>query len=321
MPTYFTGIGATIESTPGDEETVVVADHFDVVSPGPQFTKNGSGIILRNMVRPWMHGVQSKVVHGAYWDISFTTEVKTAPGTVDEPEISALLQAAGFEGTEVLNTSWTYDPFDNPISGSSIKTVTLQAEETTDGVEYIAFGCRFTVEFTFSVGEPLLANWTGVGAYKRPADLAALTSWTLDAGTPVAYLGNSNPCQIHSYNMILRGGTIRLNYEPTVRASMGEGSTDQYYKWPAILVRNTPAEFSFDIEAEDQASFAAWQLHEEVTAADGVLEFGASDEIVFNLKNMQFNAPAPQPGVPNMYQLTGIMTGSSGTGPFNIVYT
>lgn len=279
----------------------------------PSFSEGGAGPIKRSAGRPHMGGVPMLPPVGKYWNIGFQTELKAPATKGTAVELSALLQSAGLTEALVPATSSTYSMTADPLAAASDQSVSLLAETTLDGDSFSSYGARFGFSIGGEAGKQVLVDWTGIGAYIRPAALAALTGWTENAGTPMEYLGDSNPCRIHSYDMILRSWKINWHLEPQARPSLGGSAAHGYHKWPALLVpaAENPS-FEFVVECEDETAFARWTKYEAATSAAGsIILVAGTHTCTISMAAMQFDKPATTFAVPNTQTLTGIMSGSS----------
>lgn len=321
MPVMDKQFFIALESTPGTEETPTATEVVDATRGSVVFTPQGEPI-QRELIRPHMDTEPPVAPPAMNWSVAMELEVKASTGADTPPELAAFLQASGFSETVNVATDVTYDLEDFPNATPASATLVKEEAPVGDGNDYRAIGCRIgAVEFRGGVTERLMVSGTALGQYKRPADLAALSSATYFAGTPLAVLsGTGNPFQIHSYDMIVRSWTCRVGLEAVLRGSMKDRASFGYI-YPCWLNRTSAVSGEFEIELVDQTAFDLWSRYEAATAATGsvVYEAGART-LTFTLRNVVFGAPTEVPGPPKTIRVPWTAHRSGANGALSLVF-
>lgn len=141
---------------------------------------------LRMVERPAIRSSLGALQHlygGSLLACSFKVEVKGSGAAGTAPEIGDLLLGCAHAETISASTSVTYAP-----ASASQSSLTLYIYE--DGTLIKMTGSRGTVNFTGEVGERLMAEFTFVGHFSGPTDVALATP-TYDSTVPPILINGS----------------------------------------------------------------------------------------------------------------------------------
>jgi hypothetical protein len=307
MPVVDKSLFIAVEGTRGTEEAPDAAEviHYTACD----FTVNGSGPIQRGVNTGEATLLVPYKPQTIYWGGTFESEVKAGTAVDTAPELSNVLQAAGMVETTSAGVSVKYTLAPHPNLSTVAKSVTIRKEEgpAGDGNVLTAIGCLFGgFSLSWATDTPLRFSAPWIGQYKRPADLAALSTATYNTGTPLNVLASAgNPFRFHSYDMLVRSISINCPLQLSPRGN-GSAVSTFGYEWPPAVARTEAVSFEFEIEQVDQTAFALWSKYEGATAADGafVLSDGTRT-LTIDLYNTVFGNPQIVPGVPNTIRLSG----------------
>mgnify|MGYP001606118810 CR=1 FL=1 len=322
MPTNDAGLFVSAEGTQGTEEVVDVADAIHYRSC--PFEERGSGSIAREVLSSYADTHANFPPQSLYWGGTIETEVKASVNAGDLPELANLLKACGLAETDGVSDV-IYHLAAHPSDITTAKSFTLRKEQMPggEGKAYVAIGCLAAgFEWEWATDQPLRFRFPWIGQYKRPADIAAVTAGTYNAGVPFGALqASGNPFQFHSYDLIVRSFRGSMGMAVTPRGS-GSHMVKSGYIWPPHLSRSGPVTFETEVEEVDQGAFAAWTKFEAGTAAAGVAIWAAGSRLLtMNLRNTVLRKITPQPGQPNMYRIEWTAHGVTGaTGALSLTY-
>ena len=314
MPARDAQLFATLEGTPGTAIAVAGAAALDFKRA--ERTLQGSGPLVREVVRAHLDRLAPLRPASCYWDWEIELEVKAATAAGTAPEIDTMMKAAGFTETITGGVSAAYVLTDDPLTNPA--SVTIQLEETTDGLAYVSYGARFGLELSQAQNQQIMAVFRGPGAYQTPTNISSLTSPTYDAGVPLAVLDvpANGPFRFHTYDMIVRSWRVSSGITPEVRPHLAN-STDWFYKWPSVLTRNKGRDHvngEVEIEAVDRSVFDLWAKYEAATAADSqIIAVAGSRKLQIDLRSVVWGPPKPVSEDLNLYRIpfTASRNGSS----------
>jgi hypothetical protein len=164
--------------------------------------------------------------YGSHCDVEvhipLTGKASTA-GDAPAAPVDALMQAAGFEGTENAGTSYVYNLATfHGTSNATTATVYL-AEYTTAGEvrTYKATGCRFNANLAAEPDAHVRLSFVGIGKY-ADTDEAPVTAPT----APSAYTGGKSPLLTQGMTFSLEGNAQSvINYSLSTNWSLEEDRT------------------------------------------------------------------------------------------------
>lgn len=267
------------EAVEGTAETLAAAD---LIAPifEPEWAPTFE-VDEREVVQPSLSRT-TRVVGERSAVIRFATEVKGSgtAGTAP-PNLSAALQACGFDETIVVSTSVTYAP-----ASEDVPSVTIQLRElSTNGTAKIKeiHGARGTVVFEVVKGQIVRARFEFTGVYNKPTEGVVLTPQPSLAPLPVAALALS-----FSFQGVgtLKAQTITVDKANTValRNDVNQASGN----FSAVITARTPVG-AIDPEREDIATIDTFA--NLVANTEGVLSY-VLGTVAGNI--LTFNAPKAQ---------------------------
>lgn len=233
------------EGTYGTDPTPVAASNaFEVIS---DLSINPAGNL--NERAPFSNSLSpAQPLLGQRWyEISFVVELRGSGSEGTAPQaIGDLLESCGMAETVVGGASVTYDP-----ASSSIKSCTIYAY--LDGLQHQFHGCRGNVRLLLNTGETAKLEFTMMGKYEAPTDVA-IASPTYDSTVPPVVLDSSftfdSDATLLAQNLELDLGSV-VSTRPDFNETTGiEGF--------AITAREGGG--SFNPEAELIAGYDFWTI-------------------------------------------------------------
>jgi len=273
MPNTDAALYICPEATANTEEVPAVGEavHFKKFS----FDIAGSGPQKRDIVLPVADCLPDRVPVDFYAQGEIVTEIKLgASAATDVPELGPAFVMAGFKET-IGASSVTYGVDDAPnLSTRALATgtIVLQEQPAGDGNQFVSIGSRiggFKISGTHDKAPEIALPF--MGRWKAPADLAAPTAGTYNAGLPAAKIKTGGASvTVHSYNPVLRSWSIDAGMELVPRGSTKDQVTGGY-AFPCWLGRSKPAFGQLEFEQTDQSEFAFWS--KVMAGTEGVIEF------------------------------------------------
>jgi|GEM_PF-5767556 len=307
MPVVGGQLLAGLESSIGTELAVAATQIIEAEREGldTHSIAGNTAPFRRNVARHFAHSPKGAAPHGRYFEHpSIPIEVKASTAAGVAPELGNMFQACGL--TETVAGTVTYAFGVNPNAAAARKAVTLRWQELEDGNQYVSPGSRFNCALSHSIGERLMANFSGNGRWKLPADTSvqAIVEANVNQGAPLVNMGDSTPFTYFSNTtMVLRSWGIDFGVEVTPRPSLSSGATNGYYTYP-FLALNDPT-FTCQVEVEDETFLSHWTNYSTAAVGDIILVLVAgSRTMTITLADCNTAGPARETGVPNLYNLT-----------------
>jgi len=255
------------DPTPTGTDAILVED--------VDFNFEGSRMIERNPVKPTL-GKEKQIFGGKLAQISFNAELKGSGAAGTPPEIAAALRACGLAETIVASTSVTYEP-----ASDSHESATIYYYQ--DGKLHKITGARGNAEFTFTVGDKPMVNFTFTGHHAEESD-AALISGTFDSTSPVPLI--NIPFTVGAFNAAISAMTFSLNNEIATPVSIS--AVDGYGE---IRITDRDCAGSFDPEATliaTQDWRGDWEAGNEKGITIGPIGSAAGNNIDMSIPNAAY---------------------------------
>jgi len=288
------------ESSPGTLIALAADDVLDFDADGTSITEGVGQNIKRRSTRSHLDRLAPLPPPGKFWNVVISKEIKAGAVSTEGTgtDCHDLFLASGLSVTHVASTSDAFTLVDNPNAAATQSACSVLLEED-GGNEYTAAGCNFGFEMSWSNDEAVNIVFTGIGKYAVPTTAALLGSVSTDyfTGSPMVVLdvAGNNPFQFHSYDMIVRSGSLSSGLSVEPRPHMGL-STSFNYAWPGLITRGADSHVSgsFEVEAVTETAFTAWARYAAATAAAGQIIFSDGTQFMtIDLQNVVFEAPQP----------------------------
>lgn len=201
-----------------------------------------------------------------------TFRTQLCGGASDPTWMSVLLPACGFKGTSHVYTGVAEQP------GSNVKTITIGGYY--NGLKKLMRGCVGNCVFNFVAGQVCYIDWTFVGAWEDPSDVAILSP-SYPSETPLRYAGAT--FTIGSYAFKASKFTLDLGNEMFVRDDGASAGGIH-----SCLITGRKPKGSFDPETTLVATKALDSIWKARTTQALVLNLGTTNN------GVNFAAPALQ---------------------------
>ena len=200
------------EATYGTDSTPAGTDALLVRNL--EITPIEADVVSRDLIRNYL-GNSPQLLANTRVSITFQVELAGSGTAGTPPRYGALLRACGLLEAIVASTSVTYTP-----RSAGFESATIYFNN--DGIRHVLTGCRGTFTLNGEVGQIPTLDFTMIGVYNAPSDVALPTTTYSQQASPLIFRqGNTSAFQFFSYAGCLQSVSFDMANETVYRELVG----------------------------------------------------------------------------------------------------
>ena len=179
-----------------------------------EITPIEADVVSRDLIRNYL-GNSPQLLANTRVSITFQAELAGSGTAGTPPRYGALLRACGLLEAIVASTSVTYTP-----RSAGFESATIYFNN--DGIRHVLTGCRGTFTMNCEVGQIPTLDFTMIGVYNAPSDVALPTTTYSQQASPLIFRqGNTSAFQFFSYAGCLQSVSFDMANETVYRELVG----------------------------------------------------------------------------------------------------
>ena len=179
-----------------------------------EITPIEADVVSRDLIRNYL-GNSPQLLANTRVSITFQVELAGSGTAGTPPRYGALLRACGLLEAVVASTSVTYTP-----RSAGFESATIYFNN--DGIRHVLTGCRGTFTLNGEVGQIPTLDFTMIGVYNAPSDVALPTTTYSQQASPLIFRqGNTSAFQFFSYAGCLQSVSFDMANETVYRELVG----------------------------------------------------------------------------------------------------